>query len=281
MEDAAHTMNNGGHAEEAGVFRCPLCAQALQNDGKRLFCARGHSFDLSREGYVNLLPGRGGAHGDDRGMIEARRRFLEGGHYLPLRLTLCRRAAESAPRALLDAGCGEGWYTEGLANALPETEICAVDVSKDAVRYTAKRLGKRARCAVASVTALPLGDSSVDAVVSVFAPLAAEEFRRVLRSGGVLILAVPGAKHLWQLKEMLYAEPYENQPAEKDLPGFEFVKEDELHYLRALDRGALSDLFAMTPYFYRTPPEGIRRLGECEGADVEMAFRVLVYRKKD
>ena len=155
MEDAAHTMNNGGHAEEAGVFRCPLCAQALQNDGKRLFCARGHSFDLSREGYVNLLPGRGGAHGDDRGMIEARRRFLEGGHYLPLRLTLCRRAAESAPRALLDAGCGEGWYTEGLANALPETEICAVDVSKDAVRYTAKRLGKRARCAVSAFPQAP------------------------------------------------------------------------------------------------------------------------------
>lgn len=280
-QDTNKYVEEAGNEGARSPFCCPVCKARLLGDGKRLFCPEGHSFDLAKEGYVNLLPGKKGAHGDDRTMTEARRRFLEKGHYLPLRLTVTRRLLESAPDAVLDAGCGEGWYTAGIAAALPDARILAVDVSRDAVRAAAKRKLPRVSCAVASVTALPVDDGSVNAVVSVFSPLCEKEFSRVLAPGGTLVYACPGEKHLWQLKELLYDDPYENEPRSKRIPGFEFVKEDELHYTRALDAEELKDLFTMTPYFYRTPQTGRSRLGACAGLDVEMAFRVLVYRKKE
>ena len=280
-------MNNYSFSDEkihSSLFRCPNCGKALERAEKRLVCASGHSFDLSKEGYVNLLLSPGGEHGDNKEMVKARARFLEGGHYLPLRSLLCARLREAHPETVLDAGCGEGWYTEEMARALPESRFAAVDLSKYAAACAARRLGlsepgARNGCAVASVYALPVGDESFDAVVSVFSPFAREEFLRVLRPGGLLLLAVPGDRHLWQMKELLYDEPYENELQPRTVEGFDFEKEDELHYVRSLSGDEARDLFAMTPYFYRTPEAGRRRAEACGGLDVEIAFHLLIYRK--
>ena len=264
------------------AFRCPVCRKGVALHENVLRCESGHCFDLSREGYVNLLVGRnGGTHGDNKEMISARARFLSAGHYLPLRALLCARVKACAPEVILDAGCGEGWYTQGLSAALPDASICAVDVSKTAAAYCAKRLKGRAATAVASVYDLPLRDGGIDAVASVFSPFSREEFLRVLKPGGALFAAIPGEKHLWQLKELLYEEPYENEVRPKGIAGFEFCGEDELHYTRYIEGEELRDLFAMTPYYYRTPEEGRRRAEECGGMDVEIAFRLLAYRKKE
>ena len=101
------------------LFRCPLCAAPLEREAGAFRCGGGHSFDAAREGYVHLLPPNqkhSALPGDGRDMVLARREFLSKGYYQPLLNTLCSRilAFPGETPALLDAGCGEGWYTEGL-----------------------------------------------------------------------------------------------------------------------------------------------------------------------
>ena len=174
------------------LFLCPICAAPLTREGQAYRCPNRHSYDVAREGYVHLLPAnqKHSKHpGDDREMAAARTRFLDGGWYAPLRDALCALAAERlAPGgALLDAGCGEGYYTQGIFSALQNAgkscSLAGVDLSKAALKKAARRV-PGAEFAVASVYRLPVGDGAVDLLLDCFAPLALEEYRRVLRPGG-------------------------------------------------------------------------------------------------
>lgn len=265
-------------------FCCPVCHRPLNTEEKRLFCPEGHSFDKASSGYVNLLIKKGGGeHGDNKLMIRARKAFLEEGHYLPLRDALISALKEQAPQTLFDAGCGEGWYTAGMAEALPGCGICGADISGAALSYAAKRLGNRGETAVASLYDLPLPDGAFDGVTLLFSPLCREEFYRILKKNGKLYMAIPGKRHLWGLKQLLYNQPYENRPADFALEGFTLEKEEHILFEKEFSGKTLSDLFAMTPYYYRTPPSGRARaerlVAEEKVLKTELEFHLLVYRK--
>ncbi len=270
------------------LFCCPLCAAPLTRTEKTYVCPKGHSFDRSREGYVHLLPANqkhAKDPGDDKAMAAARNRFLSGGWYAPLRETLCRLALTYAPNraAVLDAGCGEGYYTAGLYAALAGTgqveQMAGVDLSKPSLRWAARR-EKAVEFAVASVYHLPLANRSVDLLLNCFSPLALDEFRRVLRPGGVYLYVVPAARHLWELKEVLYEQPYLNK--EEDIPyeGFSYLEVVPVETVLELpDRDAIRDLFSMTPYRWKTPKAGAARLEELDRLRVTAAFRIHVFRR--
>ena len=200
------------------LFCCPLCGGALTCQEHRAVCPQGHSFDVARQGYVHLLPVNkmhSKLPGDSREMVEGRRRFLEAGYYAPFRRELCRLAAACASQLgspagegllLCDAGCGEGYYTAGLREALPQARVCGFDISKLAVKAAAGKY-KSVEFGVASSFAIPLGEASVHLLTDVFSPLAAEEFARVVKPGGFFLYAVPGERHLYGLKELLYENP--------------------------------------------------------------------------
>lgn len=273
------------------LFRCPVCAAPLDRGEWAYTCPNGHSYDIAREGYVHLLPAnRKHARdpGDDRDMAAARNRFLSGGWYAPLRRTLCElaleRLGETAAPAVLDSGCGEGYYTAGVYRALMEAgrpvRMAGVDLSKPSLRWAARR-EKNAEFAVASVYHLPVADASADLLLNCFSPLALEEFRRVLRPGGVFLYVVPAARHLWELKQVLYERPYPNP--EEDIPyeGFDYLEVlpvEETLTIRS--REPLLDLFQMTPYRWKTPRTGVERLEELEALDVTASFRIHVFRRK-
>ena len=216
------------------LFCCPLCGGALTRQEHRAVCPQGHSFDVARQGYVHLLPVNkmhSKLPGDSREMVEGRRRFLEAGYYAPFRQELCRLAAACASQLgspagegllLCDAGCGEGYYTAGLREVLPQARVCGFDISKLAVKAAAGKY-KSVEFGVASSFAIPLGEASVHLLTDVFSPLAAEEFARVVKPGGFFLYAVPGERHLYGLKELLYENPYENPHRETEYPGFRFV----------------------------------------------------------
>ena len=270
------------------LFCCPLCAAPLTRTEKTYVCPKGHSFDRSREGYVHLLPANqkhAKDPGDDKAMAAARNRFLSGGWYAPLREPLCRLALTYAPNraAVLDAGCGEGYYTAGLYAALAGTgqveQMAGVDLSKPSLRWAARR-EKAVEFAVASVYHLPLANRSVDLLLNCFSPLALDEFRRVLRPGGVYLYVVPAARHLWELKEVLYEQPYLNK--EEDIPyeGFSYLEVVPVETVLELpDRDAIRDLFSMTPYRWKTPKAGAARLEELDRLRVTAAFRIHVFRR--
>lgn len=264
---------------------CPICSAPLERVERTYTCPNRHCYDIAKEGYVNLLPANkkhAKDPGDDKEMAAARTRFLDGGHYAPLRDALCRLIVERAPEVLLDSGCGEGYYTQGVCEALreicPGVRAAGVDLSRSALKKAARR-ERGAEFAVASVYHLPVADKTVDVLLNCFSPLALDEFRRILRSGGTYLYVVPGAKHLWELKQVLYDEPYENAEEETPYEGFVYESIIPVEFTMALDASTLQDLFRMTPYYWKTPKAGSERLAALERLDVTASFRIHVFRR--
>ncbi len=272
------------------LFRCPLCGAPLEREPARWLCPNRHSFDRAAAGYVHLLPANqkhSKDPGDDKAMVAARSAFLEKGYYAPLQEALCRAVAEyavnlSAP-VVLDSGCGEGYYTAGLFQTLSQEEltpqIAGVDLSKAALRRAAKRLPE-GEFAVASVYHLPMPDQSADVLVNIFSPLAIEEFARVLRPGGLFCYAVPSARHLWEMKQVLYSRPYENPVKREDYSGFIWQNVKEIRRTVELEETAdIMALFGMTPYAWKTPREGVARLENLDRLRCQIGFDLHLYQR--
>lgn len=268
-------------------FCCPLCGSALVREAGSLRCKKGHAFDLSAEGYAHLLPVNrmhSKAPGDDKKMVASRRLFLESGGYEPFAQKLAGLTAESVEGVkkpmVLDAGCGEGYYTEKIAQALPQATVAGFDISKLAVKAAAKRY-KNCQFAVASIFDIPAKAASADCLVNVFAPVVEKEFARILKPGGRFIYAVPSARHLYGLKEVLYDKPYENEVKDTQYEGFSFEKRCEVRSdLLLSDPEMIEALFSMTPYYWNTPKKGIERLKMCDSLTTEIGFDFLVYCRK-
>lgn len=265
------------------IFTCPVCGKALDTAGNSYKCAGGHSFDLARSGYVNLLLSKHigkTVHGDNKLMVRARREFLEKGYYQPLRDALCKAVRENFDGGvLLDAGCGEGYYTSAVAETLGgAAEVYGIDISKIAVEFAAKRRDG-VHYAAGSVFHIPVADASSDALITLFSPYCGEEFRRVLRDGGVMIMAIPSTDHLWELKQKIYDIPYKNEVKPYELEGFSFVGKESIRYVMELaSQEDIQQLFSMTPYYYRTGQEQQKRLETLNSLNVTADFELLIYK---
>lgn len=257
---------------------CPLCQSPLDTDGQGVACQAGHRFDRARQGYLNLLPvqhKKSRDPGDNQAMVEARRRFLDGGHYAPLARRLSELAAERAPRRWLDIGCGEGYYTAQLAEALPQSEGYALDISREAVKRACRR-APQLTWLVASMARVPLADASCELLTSVFSPLDWQEALRLLAPGGGLLRMGPTREHLLELRSKLYDEvrDYDDQ---KHLalipPGMQLAHSETLSYPLRLDTAeARADLLAMTPHGWRASAER-RAAVIAEPFEVRVAIR--------
>lgn len=272
------------------LFLCPHCGGKLFETPSGLRCPGGHAFDRAKEGYVHLLPvnqKHSKAPGDDKGMAAARRRFLDGGWYQPLRDALCRLAVEYSGPApvVLDAGCGEGYYTAGIREALLDAGklplTAGIDISKFSLQKAAKRY-PGIEFAVASAYRLPVAGASVDLLINVFSPLAEEEFRRTLKPGGCYLYVVPAAYHLWELKEVLYDHPYPNVERETPYEGFAYEKIVPVSCrIHLPTREDIRSLFQMTPYYWKTGRDGAERLARLEELDCRLDFRIHVFRRRE
>lgn len=268
-------------------FCCPKCGGELCEQDGVFRCENRHCYDRAKSGYINLLSGAGGVHGDDKRMVQARRAFLDGGGYRPLMKEVAEWSRELLPSGgvLLDCGCGEGSYTAAVSEALlasgKEASVLGVDISKDAVALAAKR-AKQGKFAVASVFHLPLSDRSVDGILNLFAPMVAGEYARVLRAGGWVMKATPLPEHLYELKAAVYDRPYLTQPEPERWEGFDLWEKREVKFSLLLqDNAEVQSLFEMTPYCYTTPRSGMERLAKLSSLTVTAAFCLALYRKKE
>lgn len=263
-------------------WRCPNCRGRLarRDDPPRWCCAEGHSFDVAREGYVNLLVAgqrRSRQPGDNAEMVRARRRFLGTGAYDPL--TSAVAGAATCDGLLVDVGCGEGRHTRGTNGAA----VAGIDVSKLAVAYAA-RAHHGGSYAVASTADIPLETSSVDTALVVFGPVLAGELARVVRAGGRVVAAHPGPEHLPHLREMVYgqARPHEvKEPLRDGRFAFELVEVRCVRFpVRVEEPGVLADLFAMTPYRWHAPADiGARIQAARYPLETVADVRISVYRR--
>jgi 23S rRNA (guanine745-N1)-methyltransferase len=257
-------MCEQAHRRREAPWRCPVCRDplALADGRRRWACPAGHSFDVAREGYVNLLIAgqrRRRPPGDSQEMVTARRRFLASGAYDPLSAAVARAVASEQPDVILDVGCGEGRHTQVLKAPL----VLGIDVARGAVAAAA-RTDDTGWYAVASAADLPLADAAIDVAVNVFGPVFADELARVVRPGGAVVMAHPGPAHLPALRALIYpdARPHEVKPPLRDAGKWfsQCSAHDVTFTVPVRDAASLRDLYAMTPYWWHGPPDIEERL---------------------
>ena len=260
---------------------CPICGKQLNLSGRQYLCENRHSFDIARQGYVNLLTVQQKHSlnpGDTREQVLSRREFLNAGFYAPIADTLCQTAQElGASGPILDVGCGEGYYSARLAQAL-NAELVGLDISKEAVRCAAaKYKGHQWMCATGAH--IPVIDHSAKILTSLFALTLPEEFRRVLAKDGYYFQVLACQDHLLGLKSIIYPElKFKDKIDVPELPGFELVKSVPIRFSFTVEGQQVQNLFSMTPHVFRIGKEGAERLRRTESLTDTASCVLNVYR---
>ena len=264
------------------MFMCPVCGEPLTPNEKSYICSNAHLFDKAKKGYVNLLLGRDASlHGDSKEMALARYEIMQSGIYAPLKDAIAALLQKHLhdPAVIADCGCGECYYTAAVHAAFPQAELLANDISKYALQV-ANRRDKTICRTVASNFHLPLASASCDAALNIFSPFAKEEYTRILKPDGYLLMVIPLENHLWELKQAVYEKPYKNEPKNTALEAFSLIEESECTYQKELNAAQCVSLFRMTPYSIKTAPEDAKKLNNIQPLNITFSFKILVYRKE-
>ncbi len=254
---------------------CPICKQELIAEGKQAKCRNHHSFDYAKSGYLNLYISNRKDHGDNKEMIQARTSFLSSGAYEFLRYKLVEIIRKYSPSVFVDLACGEGYYTQKI----PAKEKYGIDLSKDALIHASKQ-DLSTSYLLSSIFGLPFEDQCADAVLTCFAPFAKDEVERILKPDGIFVFVTPGKEHLFQMKQVLYQNPYYNQHKDLDT-SLTLIHEEMISEKSILTNSQLHDLFRMTPYAYKTGIGGLEKLEHAGDIEMTKEFVIRVYQKQE
>lgn len=276
------------------IIICPYCKSSLYDSNEKTYvCENNHSFDIAKQGYLNLLPvnqKKSKDPGDNEMMIAARRNFLELGFYDPLidsikQLISDKLSFETKNIVAFDAGCGEGYYSEKALNHLPnlETKILGTDISKYAVKNAAKKY-KNNFYFVSSVYNLPLSSSSTDLILSVFSPIMVEEFKRILSKQGYIIIVSPAANHLREMAELIYDtfRAHTSNVVEKMSTTFKHDSTNRTTFkIDIKSAEALLSLLKMTPYYWSTGIERLENITNKNELSITCDFNIDIFKQKE
>lgn len=274
---------------------CPVCRNPLTWGNVAAACPSGHSFDIAREGYINLYKTSRRSKnqpGDSRDMLQARRRFLDSGVYEGLsdhinaQVSAYIRDAYTKVTNILDAGCGEGYYLGRLMACLSNRGLNArgagIDISKEAIRMASRRYTDTTWCVANAAHDIPCLDGAVHLAVSVFAPRFGEVLHRILAPAGRLLVILPGPSHLSELNAIAMAHTRDTTAKEQDVIRrldnfYSLENREEEKRTVSLDRDMVWDLYRMTPVYWRSTREAQDRIRALEGLEVTTHFVVLSF----
>ncbi|RJO80368.1 methyltransferase domain-containing protein [Nocardia panacis] len=243
------TADTSALVAAAGLLACPECGSEFEVPTGVLRCARGHSFDIARQGYVSLLTGASTKmSGDTAAMLEARAAFQGAGHFAPIAAAVAR-THPSGP--VLEVGAGTGYYLAQALDAAPDADGLAIDVAKPAARRAARAHPRAASVLADAWRGLPIRDGSIGTVLSVFAPRNPAEVARVLTPGGQFVVVVPTPRHLGELigpLDLVTVDPAKERRLDAALADrFAVVERETVEYSMSLDRVAVGQVVAMGP----------------------------------
>ncbi|MBE1553004.1 putative RNA methyltransferase [Sporosarcina limicola] len=255
------TMNAQVMQQNAYLFRCPICSEAMEMvEQSRLVCADNHSFDLSKNGYVNLAPQ---AHVTkyDKSLFEARKVVMSSGFFDPVIDALVKRLDSGDNQAVvLDAGCGEGTHLSEILAKLPGNILgVGIDLAKEGVAAASKAY-PGVIWSVADLANCPFQNTQFDAILNILSPANYAEFTRLLKPGGLFVKVVPESGYLKELREVFYEDKVqkeESDPVARFAEHFDAVETERITYRFPLDEGLLEPLIRMTPLSWGASEEKI------------------------
>lgn len=273
------------------LLTCPLDGMRLQLQDGSLKCPQGHSYDLARQGYVNLLPvqqKKSRDPGDSKEMIAARKRFLESGFYAPIAARLSEISSACFPTSgslsCLDAGCGEGYYLAFFMSYLeqingPDVQVIGLDISKAAIVAASQR-HQAVTWVVGNSQHAPVLPASIDIIWSVFGFQHLSGFKNMLHRHGKLIMVEAGAEHLIEIRKIIY--PHVRQALSESTDafsdaGFKLMDSQRLTYQTPVMTSVqLADLLLMTPHLFRASRTGKEAIDQVDrmALTVDVNFRV-------
>jgi len=277
------------------LLLCPVCKENLIKDisNKIYKCKNNHTYDIAKEGYVNLLISnqkRSKNPGDSKEMVLARIDFLSKGYYKKLSDKINEKIVQYLTKNskeefnIMDLGCGEGYYLINLKNYIDEKNIKAnyygMDVSKEAVKYAGKT-NKDCVWAVGNNFNILAGDKSIDCILSVFSPIDINECNRILKDDGIFIRVLPRTNHLIELRNIIYSEVHLNEKVYKASDeDNEYVEESNVTFDIKLNKEEILSLLKMTPHYWKSTPENKEKLDSYESLVITIDMRIGVFQKK-
>ena len=265
------------------LLMCPVCRKQLELTDKTWRCENNHSYDVAKQGYVNLhvvQHKHSKNPGDTPESVQARRAFLSAGHYAPLQQAVVEKIKALHIEHLLDIGCGEGYYTDAMQSEV--MQCIGVDIAKNAVQVAAK-LNKEVTWVVGTGATLPVMDQSIDLCSSLFSPIPKEEILRVLKPNAYLMVVTPAPQHLYAMREALFEEVQAHDPhkfVHQLEDAFELLEEQVIDAPMLLSQQELKHLIAMTPYAYKAKAERLNDLEAKERYALNAQFQLFIFQKK-
>lgn len=265
------------------LYICPICRETLSANASGFRCQKNHCFDLAKEGYVNLLPVQhkhSKDPGDNKDMVMARRAFLEQGYYQPLinKLISLYQQYGDLTKPVLDAGCGEGYYTHQHKQAT--NKVYGVDIAKNAIKIAAKRY-KDCAFSVGTLSNLSFEDELFGWIYSIYAPILEQEFTRVLSTGGYLLTVTPAENHLFELKSLIYRQAQQHDTEKQPINQLTLVCEEKLNYqMDFANTDDVINLLAMTPFAFKTTPALLSELKNKSSFSCQADFHIRLYLKE-
>ena len=264
-------------------YICPICSKPLSIETKQFKCENSHSFDVAKEGYVNLLPvqfKRSKEPGDNKAMVNARRDFLSKKYYEPLikKITELMNTYAPAAKKVLDAGCGEGYYTH--QHKTEKNVVYGIDIAKEAVKKAAKKYSN-CHFSVGTLSKLPFAENEIDWLYSIYAPIIENEFARVLKRNGYLLTVTPAANHLIELKTCIYQNAQQHDQSKSTIRQLVLLHEEQLTYNMMMETGTdVLNLLSMTPFAFKATEAVKTKLENSTNFKCQADFLIRVYQNQ-
>lgn len=239
-------------------YRCPLCGcDFAVSQGGSFICNKNHCFDISKKGYINFVPGKKEDKFYNKDFFTARSQILAGGHYDRLVDEICavmlKHVNPEEAVNIIDAGSGEGFYSLKIYGRFTKANIFALDIVKDALVLAAREKNK-INWIVGDIAKIPLKDNVADVILNIFSPANYGEFKRLLKTGGVIIKVTPGKEYL---KEIRQAVLKKHSPVYDDEEVKEYFSENvkvtdtvKLKYKAEVNPGEIGLFKKMSPILF-------------------------------
>ena len=264
------------------LLACPKCHQQLHLENKTLKCENNHCYDISKRGYINLLlnPDKATNNpGDSKESLVARKAYLNKGYYDPILnqvITCIDEFKHQDDLSILDLGCGEGYYTQGLKKHFENSDIYGLDISKIAIDM-ATRYRKDITWLVGNSKNIPILDHRLDFICALFTVVNQDELKRTLKEDGYIIHVTANNQHLIEIKELIYDEIKVKSDKYIRLDFNQVKSYDFKEKVHISNREDALNLLMMTPHYYHIKKEKRGVLDTLQGLDITIDIKVTVY----